>query len=74
MPVYKLASGQVLIQLFPGERLQTSIGGTTLHTLSWDVPEDYYSHPETHGFSNESSKWGFTEERRGSLALYDYPR
>jgi len=73
MPGVRTAAGALFFQLFPGEGMLPHPGINVGHSPLRPIG-DYYSHPEMHGFPLQPSPWGFTEERRATLALYDYRR
>lgn len=74
MPAYRNA-GTRTYQIFPGEEgHSTQEPGVSPTVGAWNVPSDYESNPENYGFPNQPSPFSFSEERRASLALYDYRR
>jgi len=71
MPTYRTATTRNY-QYFPGEIDAAGEPGITLTSGKFVIPQDYYSHPEKFGWPDIPTPWSFTEERRATLALYDY--
>ena len=72
MPTYRGGTNRTY-QYFPGERENaTGEPGLSLISGKFVIPGDYYSHPEKFGWPDIPTPWSFTEERRATLALYDY--
>ena len=72
MPSFRLTISAC--QVFPGDNiiwLETALNNRAGPIC---VPANYFSNPEVYGFPQQPSPWGFTEERRATLALYDYRR
>ena len=70
---YRMAGGPGMMQVFPGEWGGYFGTASGISISPCDIPGNYYSHPEQYAFATIPTPWGFTEERRASLALYDAP-
>lgn len=74
MPINRGAGSSNSIQVFPGEPVPHLLTTAAVNAGLTLTPAAYYSNPERYGFPQQPTPWGFTEERRASLALYDYRR
>lgn len=73
--MYRITTSTAVIQFFPGENGAHYQPLQNVQGISPNMmPGNYYSNPEYFGYPLQPSPWGFTEERRSSLALYDYRR
>jgi hypothetical protein len=74
MPAYRNAGARTY-QIFPGEQGHaTQEPGVSGTVGAWKVSADYFSNPENYGFPEQPSPYSFAEERRATLALYNYRR